>query len=92
MAAVTRNKYVRAGDWRTVETCYNTQFGCLFRAPQGAKIKLRTGIGWLGSDSQKQTLDGAVDKSINAKNIYARVQIKVPQDVNVSYVYVPTGP
>ena len=88
MATVTRTKVVKAGAWRTLEWGVNASFGCIFRAPAGAQVKLRTGIGWLGSDRQKQTLDGGFDKTINAGGFYSRVQMKVQQDAQVSYVYV----
>ena len=89
MATVTRTKIVKAGDWRTLEWGVNASFGCIFRAPAGAQVKLRTGIGWLGSDRQKKTLDGGTDQTIQAGGIYCRVQMKVRQDERVSYVYVP---
>lgn len=92
MAAVTRTKVVKASDWRTLESGWNASFGCLFRAPTGAQVKLRKGVGWLGWDSQKKTLDGGTDKSIQAGGVYSRVQMKVLHDAEVSYGYVPTGP
>jgi hypothetical protein len=89
MATVTRTKLVRKGDWRTLETGYNASFGCRFRAPAGAQVKLRKGVGWLGWDSQKKTLDGITDKMIQASGVYSRVQMKVVQDAPVTYVYIP---
>ena len=92
MAAVTRTKVVKAGNWRTLESGWNASFDCLFRAPAGAQVKLRKGIGWLGWDTQKKTLDGT-DKSIQVGGVvYSRVQMKVPRDVEVNYVYIPIGP
>jgi hypothetical protein len=89
MASVRRTKIVRRGDWRTLESGWNASYGCLFRAPAGAQVKLRSGIGWLGSDSQKKTLDGGTDKSIQAGGFRSRVQMKVLQDAEVSYLYIP---
>lgn len=92
MAEIVKNKFVRKGDWRTLESGWNSEFGCLFRDPSGAQVKLRKGLGWLGWDSQKKTLNG-FDKSIDVRGaVYSRVQIKVLQDTEVRYVYKPTGP
>ncbi len=96
MAAIVRDKFVKAGDWRTLESGWNSAFSCLFQAPAGAQIKIRYGGGWpLGRDSQKQTLDGTNNKSVSvgrASLVYARVQMKVKKDTQVRYTYIPTGP
>lgn len=96
MAAIERDKFVRAGDWRTLESGWNATFSCLFRDPAGAQVKVRYGDGWpFGRDSQQQTLDGTNNKSVNvgrASLIYARVQMKVQHDTEVRYTYIPTGP
>ena len=96
MAAIARSKFVKAGDWRTLESGWNASFGCLFVGPAGAQIKVRYGTGWpLGKDSQKQTLDGINTKSLDvggASLAYARVQIKVQRDTQVNYTYVTIGP
>lgn len=95
MAEVTRNKFVRTGGWRTLESGWNAVFSCMFRDPAGAQVKVRYGDGWgLGRDSQKKTLDGS-NKSVNvtrASLAYARVQIKVQRDTEVRYTYITTGP
>ena len=93
MAGVTRTKFVKRGDWRTLESGWNASFSCQFFLPAGAKVKLRKGLGWLGWNSQEKTLDGVTPKSINVSGpIYSRVQMKVTQDAEVSYLYIPTGP
>jgi hypothetical protein len=97
MAEVDQTKFVKAGGWRTLESGWNTSFACRFFRPSGAQIKIRYGAGWwFGSDSQKQTLDGLTTKVLNvgsgASKFYARVQIKVQNDIDVSYTYIPTGP
>ena len=96
MAVVARQKFVQAGDWRTLESGWNATFGCIFHDPAGAQIKIRYGGGWwFGWDSQKQTLDGKSDKSVNVGRpslVYARVQIRVQHDTTVRYTYIPTGP
>jgi hypothetical protein len=89
MAAVERRKHVKAGDWRTLESGLNANFRCQFRDPVGARVKVRYGLGWLGWDSQKKTLDGT-DKILRVGGpVYARVQMKVSQDVDVTYLYLP---
>lgn len=94
MAAVVRDKFVKAGDWRTLEFGWNATFSCMFQGPAGAQVKVRYGDGWpFGRDSQKQTLDGTNNKSVNvggASLVYARVQMKVQHDTAVRYTYIPT--
>jgi hypothetical protein len=96
MAEVQRTKRVTAGDWRTLESGWNATFTCLFLAPSGAEIKIRYGGGWIfGKDSQHQTLDGIHTKALNvgrASLAYARVQMKVRSDADVTYAYVASGP
>jgi hypothetical protein len=56
-------------------------------------VKLRKGVGWLGWNSQEKTLDGVNSKVINVSGVvYSRVQMKVAQDTEVSYLYIPVGP
>ncbi len=92
MAEVVRTKFVRAGSWTTLEYGWNVSFTCRFRDPAGAQVKVRYGYGWFSWDSQKKTLDGK-DKNISvgkASVAYARVQMKVQRDEQVTYVYIPT--
>ncbi|MBW4421672.1 MAG: hypothetical protein KME13_21030 [Myxacorys californica WJT36-NPBG1] len=85
-----RTKYVKAGDWETLESYWNATGHGYFRAPANAQIKVRYGAGSIfGKDRQKQTLNGNLVKSleIGAWSVaYARMQIKVPQNTNVSYL------
>lgn len=95
MPPIERSKFVRAGSWRTLESGWNTSFSCMFRHPAGAQVKVRYGDGWpFGRDSQLTTLDGT-NKSVSvgrASLVYARVQMKVRQDTEVRYTYIPIGP
>jgi hypothetical protein len=91
MAEVVRTKFVKFGDWRTLESGWNATFSCRFRDPGGAQVKVRYGDGrWLGRDGQKQTLDGT-DRLVTvgrASFAYARIQMKVQQDTEVTYTYI----
>ena len=95
MAEVARTAFVRAGGWRTLESGWNATFSCIFQNPVGAEVKIRYGDGrFLGRDSQKTTLDGT-NKILNVGRgslAYARIQMKVQRDTEVTYTYVPTGP
>lgn len=85
-----RTKYVKAGDWKTLESYWNATGHGYFRAPANAQIKVRYGAGSVfGKDRQKQTLNGNTVKSLEIGTwsvAYARLQIKVPQNTNVSYL------
>jgi len=88
-----RTKFVKAGDWRTLESFWNSKATAFFKAPEGAKVKIRYGDGWIfGYDRQKQTLDGETYKKLTVGNwsiVYARIQISVLRDTNVSYDIYP---
>ena len=96
MAAVTKQKLVKAGDWRTLESFWNASADGLFMAPAGAEIKIRYGGGWpFGSDAQRQRLDGVHQKKLSvgkASLVYARMQMKVSQDAQVTYTIALPGP
>jgi hypothetical protein len=85
-----RIKHVKAGDWRTLESYWNATGHGYFRAPVNAQIKVRYGGGSVfGKDRQKQTLNGTEVKSleIGAWSVtYARMQIKVQRDTDVTYL------
>ena len=89
-AEVFREKFVRAGDWRTLETFFNASGTAFFLHPRGAQIKVRYGVGFLGFDRQKQTLDGINEKSLSVGGAgtyaQARMQIQVSSDTWVRYV------
>ncbi|MDZ4853663.1 MAG: hypothetical protein SGJ26_02180 [Nitrospirota bacterium] len=55
---MVRTKRITQGAWRTVELFWNANGTAFFKAPRGAEIKVRYGIGWLGFDRQKQSLNG----------------------------------
>jgi hypothetical protein len=83
-----RTKLVKAGDWRTLESYWNATGHGYFRGPIGAEIKVLYGASIFSKDRQKQKLDGNVRSlSIGAWSVtYARMQIKVPQNSNVTYL------
>lgn len=95
MAEIERNKVVKAGGWRTLESGWNATFSCRFKDPAGAQVKIRYGGGWwFGFDRQKQTLNGT-NKIVNVTRLslaYARVQINVQRDTEVKYTYIAPGP
>lgn len=85
-------KYVQAGDWRTLVSLWNTTATGVFRAPAGAEIKVRYGVGWLGKDRQKQKLDGFTPKILSVGRwsaTYSRMQIKVQESMYVDFDYFP---
>ena len=83
-----RTKHITSGDWRTVESFWNAKGTAFFRAPVGAKIKVRYGVGWFGFNRQEQTLNGSDFKKLEVGSgsiARARMQIKVSQTVDVTY-------
>jgi hypothetical protein len=85
---VDRIGYVQAGDWRTLETFWNTSATGYFYFPAGAQIKVRYGVGWFGYDSDKQTLDGRSTKVLRvggASVLRARMQMKFGRSLYVNY-------
>lgn len=83
-----RTKHLRRGDWRTVESFWNATGTAFFRAPAGAKIKVRYGVGFLGFNSQEQTLNGSDYKKLEVGTgsvAYARIQVRVSQDTDITY-------
>jgi len=96
MPEIERTKLVRAGGWRTLESGWNVSFACRFVGPAGAKVKARYGDGWpFGWNSQEKTLDGVTQKTVSIGKgslVYARVQMLVQQDAQVTYSYIAFGP
>ena len=96
MPSEVRESRGRAGDWRTLATLWNTTATGVFVAPAGAQIKVRYGGGWpIGRDSQRQTLDGVIEKRLSVGRwsaLVARMQIRVRQDTVVRWTYVVEGP
>jgi hypothetical protein len=96
MAAVTKTVIVTKGDWRTLETFVNASGVGVFNRPAGARIKIHYGVGFLGFDRQKQTLDGVNDKQLTVGKttsiIGGRMQIKVDEDTAVTYTIFLPGP
>ncbi len=83
-----RSKPIQAGDWRTVESFWNAKGTAFFKRPANASIKVRYGVGFLGFDTQKQTLNGSEYKKLSVGSgsiAYGRMQIKVPHNTNVTY-------
>jgi hypothetical protein len=96
MAVVTREVFVTAGGWRTLETFFNASVVGVFRDPAGAQIKVRYGVGFFGFDRQRQTLDGDTDKRLDVGKggslARARMQMKVNHDTDVTYRLILPGP
>ena len=83
-----RTKHITSGGWRTVESFWNASGTAFFKAPSGAKIKVRYGVGWFGFDRQKQTLNSRDYKKLTVglgSLGYARMQVSVSQTTNVTY-------
>lgn len=91
--AITKTKLVRRGAWRTLESGWNVKFWISFFGPRGAQVKVRYGGGWpFGWDSQKQTLNAEDIKWLKVTGssiLYARVQVYVQQDTDITYTYYP---
>ena len=80
-----RVKYVKRGRWRTLETFWNVKGTAFFRAPNGAKIRVRYGF---GTNRQKQTLNGRDYKKLSVGGwsfFYARMQMRVSRSTKVTY-------
>jgi hypothetical protein len=83
-----KTKTIPSGAWRTVETFWNANGTAFFRAPAGARIKVRYGIGFFGFDRQVQTLNGSDYRTLRigrASVAYARMQVSVSRTVDVTY-------
>jgi hypothetical protein len=75
-----REKFVRSGDWRTLETFWNVTTTAWFQKPAGAEVKILR---------QRQRLDGSTVKRlvISRWSVFtARLQIRVTNDTAVIYV------
>ena len=96
MPSEVKESRVRAGDWRTLATLWNTTATGVFLAPAGAQIKVRYGGGWpFGRDRQRQTLDGVTEKRLSVGRwsaLVARMQVRVRQDATIRWTYVVEGP
>lgn len=87
-----REKFVRAGDWRTLEPFWNVTTTAWFQGPAGAEVKIRYSGWWFGADRQRQGLDGTTVKRVIISRwslFTARLQIRVPRDTAVIYVVEP---
>lgn len=81
-------KKIKSGEWQTVEWFWNAKATAFFRAPEGAKIKVRYGVGVFGFDRQSQTLNGSDFKKLEVgfgSVGYARIQVKVSHTTDVTY-------
>jgi hypothetical protein len=98
VATVDRVRFVKAGDWRTLETFFGTGGSAqgVFVHPAGARIKVRYGFGWFGFNRQSQTLDGIRTRTLDVGSVgsaaRARMQMRVNGDVEVTYVLHLPGP
>ena len=85
---MVRSKRVASGDWRTLESFWNANGTGFFRAPAGARIKVRYGVGFFGFNRQEQTLNGSDYKKLEvgwSSVAYARMQMRVSQSTEVTY-------
>ena len=83
-----KTKRIKKGKWRTVESFWNAKGTAFFRAPEGAKIKVRYGVGWFGFNRQKKTLNNSSYKKLSVgfgSVARARMQVKVSDTVDVTY-------
>ncbi len=92
-----KTKRINKGSWETVEWFLNASGTGFFKAPAGASIKVRYGVGALGKDRQKQVLNGSDLKTLKVGPPFslsrARMQIKVSQTTDVTYdIYAGGGP
>ncbi len=96
MATTTLTVHVKAGAFRTLQTFFNASATGVFRDPKGATIKVRIGVGFLGFDRQKQTLNGDDTKTLKISGgtslLRARMQIRVLKDSDVTYTLHLPGP
>jgi len=71
-----------------VESFWNANGTAFFRAPNVARIKVCYGVGFLGTDSQKQTLNGSDYKKLSVgfgSVTRARMQVRVDETTDVTY-------
>jgi len=98
MARVTRESFIKAGKWRTLETRWSThtaEIQFFFLRPAGAKIRARYGFGWFSKNRQKQTLGGNIEKIISIGFwgvTRVKIQIKLTNDTIVTYGFEALGP
>jgi hypothetical protein len=87
-----RIKRLPGGKTSTVESFWNSTATAFFRAPAGAKINVKYGVGWASVNSETQTLDGETVKklSVGIGSIgYARMRVKPLRDADVAYDIYP---
>ena len=90
-----RTSYVKAGEYRTLVTLWNTTASAEFGCPAGAKIRVRYGGGWLAVNRQEKTLDCQTAKRLSVSKwsvTVARMQMKVPTTGYVNWRYIVEGP
>lgn len=85
-----KTKLVKKGGWRTLESFWNASGTGFFFNPPQASIRVRYGGGswWNGFTRQQQKLTGAkaFKLSVGMGSLaYARMQMSVNQDTNVTY-------
>ena len=87
-----REKSVKGGDWRTLESFWNVTTTAFFQAPAGAEIKIRYSGSFVGVDRQRQKLDGETTKRLRVGRwsaFAARIQIRTKQNETVRYAVEP---
>jgi hypothetical protein len=76
----------------TVESFWNSTGTAFFKAPAGAQINVKYGVGWASSNQQTQTLDGKTVKKLSVgvgSILYARMRVKPLHDADVAYDVYP---
>lgn len=85
------------GGWRTLERFVGkvSSTTAFFRSPAGVRIQVRYGDGsFLGFDRQKQTLDGASQKTLSVSGFVgvARMQASTDRTRSLSWEIAIGGP
>jgi hypothetical protein len=87
---VVREKTIKKGAWRTVETFVNSSATIFFLSPANCQVKLVSFPGTKGN--QRQTLDGVKIKTVKVggvRGLFGRVQVRASETTTVRYVVWP---
>ena len=95
MPEVQRERSIKGGGWRTLESFWNTSATGRFFGPAGCRIRVLYGYGWFSYSRQNQTLDGINFKDLRvggASIAYARMQARPAADITIRYTIILPGP
>ena len=89
-----KSKLVKPDKWQTLESYWNAKGTVFFLEPKNARVRVRYGGSswWNGYTGQEKTLDGIKTMKISigiGSILYARLQIAVKVDSNVTYDVYP---